>query len=166
MGKTYICSYCGEKINSDEIETYKDKKYHSGFCLEEIKYKDKICKYVMELFGWKKVAPSIYKQMKKIKEDYPKITYKDMYQALIYFYNVKKGDKEKSHKSIGIIPYVYEEANKYFSLKEAQKENLSNAILEQTYGEKILINIKDISKKKKFIYNIEKLGLEESNGIK
>jgi hypoxanthine phosphoribosyltransferase len=45
------------------------------------------------------------------------MTYKGMTNALKYFYDVKKNSIEKSNNGIGIIPWVYEEAQKYFENK-------------------------------------------------
>lgn len=41
-------------------------------------------------------------------------TYLGMVRALEYHYFIRKSSKEKANNSIGIIPYVYDDAQKYF----------------------------------------------------
>ena len=43
---------------------------------------------------------------------------------MIYFYEIKGGDKERAHDSIGIVPYIYQDAYRYYySLWLAQQRN-------------------------------------------
>ena len=37
-----------------------------------------------------------------------------MFKTLVYWYEVKRGDVEKSHYSINIVPYVYNDAKEYY----------------------------------------------------
>ena len=50
------------------------------------------------------------------------MTYKGMNSTLIYFYDIKKNSTKGSNEGIGIIPYVYEEAKKYFELKNDKEK--------------------------------------------
>ena len=53
-----------------------------------------------------------------------KYTYKGILQALVYFYEIKGNDKSKANGSIGIVPFVYQEAFDYFMvLWEARQKN-------------------------------------------
>jgi hypothetical protein len=38
-----------------------------------------------------------------------------MLRAMEWYYLVKRNDKKKAKNSIGIIPYIYEEANNYYN---------------------------------------------------
>ena len=61
--------------------------------------------------------------MKKYKEEF-NYTYSGMLKALIYFYDIKGNSTDKAYGSIGILPYVYEEAKAYYrNLWEAQQRN-------------------------------------------
>ena len=47
-----------------------------------------------------------------------------MLKALVYFYEIKGGDKSKANGGIGIVPYVYQNAYNYFyELWLAQQKN-------------------------------------------
>jgi hypothetical protein len=47
-----------------------------------------------------------------------------MLLALKYFYEIKKGDINKSQDGIGIIPYVIDEAKEFTTLEELEKKKL------------------------------------------
>ena len=47
-----------------------------------------------------------------------------MLKSLKWFYEIKHGDKESANGRIGIIPYIYEDAKKYYyQLYLAQERN-------------------------------------------
>ena len=52
------------------------------------------------------------------------ISYADMLLALKYFYEIKKGDINKSQGGIGIIPYVLEEAKEFATLEKIEQDKL------------------------------------------
>ena len=54
-------------------------------------------------------------------------TAKGLYFAILYFYEIKKGDKSKANGGIGIIPYVYDESRRYWY----DRENKQHGIVEQ-----------------------------------
>lgn len=58
-------------------------------------------------------------------------TAKGLYFAILYFYEIKKGDKNKSNGGIGIIPYIYDEAIKYWYIKEGQQKGIVSRIEQQ-----------------------------------
>lgn len=53
-------------------------------------------------------------QIKKYLQDYPNYTYSGIRRTLQYFYEVKKNPIEKSNGGIGIVPWVYEDAKRYY----------------------------------------------------
>lgn len=56
-------------------------------------------------------------------------TYRDLLNALKYFYEVKNGDKSKANGGIKIIPYVMADARKYYeSIEKAKELNNGNEI--------------------------------------
>ncbi len=59
----------------------------------------------------KAVYPLIGKYIKK------GYTYLGMIRALEYFYKIKRNSTAKSNLSIGIIPHIYDEAQKYYSIR-------------------------------------------------
>ena len=55
-------------------------------------------------------------------------TYKDIYQSLVYWYDIKLNLPSKSNGGISIVSYIYSEAMQYFDKKDkidANKEKLS-----------------------------------------
>lgn len=91
---------------------------------QEEKDKKDLNDYIMKLFGTDFVEPRIQKQIKKYVET-NKYTYSGIRKALIYFYEVKRGDIEKAKGGIGIVEYVYTDAYRYYKdIWEAQQENL------------------------------------------
>jgi hypothetical protein len=89
--------------------------------------KDLFFYYVADLFGLPVEDICFYQAAKMIAKGY---TYRGMYLTLKYFYEIKKGNKEKANKTIGIIPYVYEEAKRHYSSKEYKKINIEKEIAE------------------------------------
>ena len=72
-------------------------------------------------------------QVKTFKEQY-NYTYSGMYKALKYFYEIKGNDIKKANGGIGIIPYIYKQAQDYFlALWEAQQKNESKIEVIQSY---------------------------------
>lgn len=63
------------------------------------------------------------KYIKKFKDEYG-YSYSGMLKSLKYFYEVKKNPIDKANGSIGIIPYVYQDAfNYYLAIWKAQQAN-------------------------------------------
>ena len=69
--------------------------------------------------------------------------------TLRYFYDVKKGDKEKANGGIGIIPFIYKDAENYWRAHNQHMETLMTQIIEQR-------RLKEQSESAQQIINIEK----------
>lgn len=67
----------------------------------------------MKLFKIDYVYPRMRKQINQYHEQ-NSYSYNDIYKALSYFYDVKKNSIEKANYSLGIVPYIYEEAKTYW----------------------------------------------------
>ena len=51
-------------------------------------------------------------------------SYSGILKSLIYFFEIRRNSIEKANGGIGIVPYVYEDARKYYyDLYMAQKRN-------------------------------------------
>lgn len=113
------CPNCGA-YNSKEIAICKGGKYYCSTCYETIQkeaddYKDLIS-FVCKLFDTKAPNIAVLNQIKEYKEKY-KFTYRGMKTTLDYFYNIKGNPTELYNRkvnSVGIIPYVYEEAKEFY----------------------------------------------------
>lgn len=90
---------------------------------EEEKDKERLEKYIKELFKVNSIPMKIQKQIDNYKKD-KNYSYSGIYKTLKYFYEVKGGSLEKSNGGIGIVPFIYEEAFKYWrALWEAKERN-------------------------------------------
>lgn len=131
------CLYCGEPLdrNTEEWEQVPGNRYAHKSCYDkkqekiqeqkkEREYKAKIHKKVQEVCGIQYVKSRVDKQLKEYIEK--GMTAEKLYQTLEYWYDVKKSDPEAAHGGIGILPYIYEESEKYWARQAAIKENNSN----------------------------------------
>lgn len=117
------CPHCNNEVKEeDAIYNTKTKRYYHEFCYNELLDRKKLSDYVCELFNYKKPSVRIYQQMSSYYGQ--GVSYADMLLALKYFYEVKKGDINKSQGGIGIIPYVLEEAKEFASLEQIERDKL------------------------------------------
>ena len=117
------CPVCNNEVKEEEaIFNIKTKRYYHEKCYQILLDRKKLSDYICELFGYKKPSVKIYQQMTSY---YNKgISYADMLLALRYFYEVKKGDINKSQGGIGIITYILEEAKEFVTLEKIEKDKL------------------------------------------
>ena len=59
------------------------------------------------------------------------MTAKGIYFTLRYFYEIKKGDKEKSGDGIGIVPHVYNEGTEYWGNRNIRDKGICQRIESQ-----------------------------------
>lgn len=133
MAKCIVkCLYCGEQFDRLSVPNvkigrrYAHKSCYEGQDEEQLKKdKDKhdFFDYIKELYGSDYNYISISKQAENYIKQYG-FTYSGMLKSLKWFYEVKGNSKESSNGRIGIIPYIYEEAKKYYyNLYLAQQRN-------------------------------------------
>ena len=139
MAKHYVkCYYCGEKFDANEEEYIMatSRRYAHKKCSENKEQTltqeqlDKIAleEYIQKLFNIDYVEPQIQLQIKRFVEK-NNFTYSGIHKALIYFYEVKGNPVEKAGKSLGIVPWVYQDAYRYyFSLWQARQKNETKEI--------------------------------------
>ena len=126
------CLVCGQTFDAN-VEPYKMKgrRYiHLNCKLDEDK--DKLINYIKQLFNYDVLPAKVNRQLQKyIKEN--AYTYSGIYDALVYWYEVKHGDIEKANGGIGIVEYIYEESHKYWqSIEEAKIRNQNAKEIEIT----------------------------------
>lgn len=139
MAHYVICKYCGRRFDRDIEDTYKiGNRYAHTECA--IKYEAAMTKeeqdranleeYIKELFEITYINPKIAKQIKTFKEEY-KYGYSGILKTLKYYYEVRNGDISKANQGIGIVPYLYMEAYKYYqTIDKANKANNNIQIAE------------------------------------
>lgn len=147
------CAFCGNQVD----EPYRqDKKNYHKECYEQKLQRDELCQYICNMFALKAPGPRIYTQIKKYIDD--GYTYVGILNALRYFYEIKKGSKEKANGGIGIVSYVYKDANNYFSYKDEQKTRIAESITKQFNKEEQVMKIKKVEQeKKKPLYDLDNI---------
>ena len=133
MAHKVICLYCGKQFDRDKEPTKKvtARRYAHIQCYEnhlanmsqEERDIENFFEYTKNLFG----QDYNYILTKKLAERYVKennYTYSGMLKTLKWYYEKEGHSTEKSNGSIGIIPYIYNQAlNYYYSLYKAQLVN-------------------------------------------
>lgn len=153
------CAYCGcktvDKLSQDYIQ-YKGKNFHRE-CGEKQKEKDNFYSYVCEIFKLKAPGPRIYNQGNSFVEKYG-YTYLGMQKTLYFIYAVKKhaNDRPIESKSIGLIPYYYDEAQEYFKRIDKKKEMIRKEIMNTT-EEIISVKMAPRARKAKPAYTKEEI---------
>ena len=152
------CQHCNNEVKEeDAIYNTKTKRYYHEQCYNILLEKKQLTDYICELFNYKKPSVKIYQQMASYYEY--GVSYADMLLALKYFYEIKKGDINKSQGGIGIIPYVINEAKEFVTLEKIEQDKLikkfENNVIEQK--ETKIIHIAEQRNKQKKIIDINAL---------
>jgi len=123
------CGGCGLKFNrsQEDAEFIKGKWYHFQ-CAKTKNAKIELDAYVCKIFSLKAPGPVNNALLKKYRENYG-YTYDGMMKALKFFYEVRKHSSEQAEEKVGIIPYVYQDAQDYYdSIEKRQNKITSSAI--------------------------------------
>ena len=118
-----ICKYCNQKFNRDNepFVVVGARRYAHKLCAEQAEAaipqdeKDYINleKYIKTLFKTNTINAKIKKQIRDFKQEYG-FTYTGMLKTLYWWYDIKGHTTELARDGIGIIPYVYADAEKYY----------------------------------------------------
>ncbi len=138
MAHYVICSICKQRFDRDKYPAVlvSSRRYAHAACAgklskeDEQTYQDQqdLEKYIIKLFNLEHMNGRITLQIKKFMQDHPEYTYSGIKRTLEYFYEIKGNSIEKSNGGIGIVPWVYDEAKRYFynqwllSQKNAEKD--------------------------------------------
>lgn len=133
MAKAWVkCLYCGEKFDRLSEPNIKiGRRYAHKKCYEAQDDKDikaqqdkhEFFEYIKTIYGEDYNYISISKQAESFIKQY-NFTYSGMLKSLKWWYEVKGNSKESANGRIGIIPYIYNDAKKYYyNLYLAQQRN-------------------------------------------
>ena len=112
------CNMCGSKFLIEELIIRSGKKY----CSECIEIKDQenedwstLYEYIKDIYNFSTVPILFITQLNKYRKDenYP-LTSIGMYYTLKYYYEILENEI-LDDKGVGIIPYYYDQASKYYS---------------------------------------------------
>ena len=123
MAHFVICKYCGQRFNRD-VEPFVEvgsRRYAHKDCADKVdasmtqEEKDyyKLEEYIKKLFSIDTISAKIKKQIHDFRQEYG-YTYSGMLKTLYWWYEIKGNSIELSQEGIGIVPFVYNQAEKYF----------------------------------------------------
>lgn len=165
-----ICHYCKKPLNrkDEDCVALGNGKYAHQACVEiedtrELTEAEKLDRYIMKLFNIDYVHQRIRRQINDYIKQY-NYSYSGIRKSLTYFYEVKGNPIDKANGGIGIVPYIYQDAYRYYySLWEAKQKNQSKDI-ESYKPQEIIITVpapqRNVKKRKLFTF----LDEEEGNG--
>jgi len=122
MANKCKCPGCLLYFDRDKVEfVHLKNRYWHKTCFDaqnaKLDQDDKDLKvleeYIMKLFKVEYIDARIRKQLKDMLANYG-FTYSGIHKTLVYWYEVKKSSKEKANGGLGIVPFIYEPAKKYF----------------------------------------------------
>lgn len=103
--------------------------------------RDALWYYIFRLFGEysedKPVSDWNITQMQKFRKQ--GMPYRGQLLTLQYFYDIRKNSKDRSNGSIGIIPFVYDEARLYYEKQAKRADEIGRAIQKQLEQDRIEI---------------------------
>lgn len=130
------CPYCEEIFSREEYPDFVHigNRYYHKKCydkkMENEEYYNKIHEYCKNKYGTNYSKRRIDQQIKELIEDGRSMT--GIYRTLVYWYDVSDGDVSKSHGSIRIVGYVYDDAMRYYEnkwrLEQQQAELLKGSL--------------------------------------
>lgn len=143
MARKVKCPECGT-FNDKENTVYDNGRYYCKICYKNKKheaddYKSLIA-YVCELYQIEAPTGWMLKQIRDFKEQFH-YSYKGMKTTLHYFYEIQEGNDPMDSLGVGIIPFVYDEAKKFYIDRIAVKNSVSNAKMDEIENNKKVISI-------------------------
>lgn len=133
-----ICPKCKKKFDTNSIPAVKvsARRYGHASCYPEItelvpmekKLEDEpeyqmIMDYCYKLFGKNHNWAMTKKYIKKFVEE-NKFSLSGIYKSLLYFYDIKNNPIDKANNTIGIVPFVYQDAYNYYYNLFMSQQNL------------------------------------------
>ncbi len=126
------CRYCKKEFDAQKPEENKlwiqpkPKFYYHYSCWQEIKKEEEkefeLYDYIKSKFGAGYDYVKLRRQIEGYRDRY-NYTYSGILKSLQWYYDIKK-NPVKRIDTLGIIPYIYEDAKKYFyKIYLAQKAN-------------------------------------------
>lgn len=107
-------------------------------------YKDLIA-YICELYQIDAPTGWMLKQIKDFKEQF-NYTYRGMKTTLHYFYEIQEGNDVADSMGIGIVPFVYDEAKKFYIDKKAVKDSVSDCDLDKMQNNRRIIKMRKLNR--------------------
>jgi hypothetical protein len=127
LARQVKCPYCQKSHDKETAVEYKKRYYHEE-CFEtwrqDVENRKELIDYICQLYNLEAPTGMMLKQIKDFQEDFG-YKLKGIELALRYFH-ITLGNPVKENTSIGIVPYVYEEAKRHYIMKMNVKQSLEN----------------------------------------
>lgn len=134
------CKLCNKTFDANLEEWVKvsSNRYAHKVCYDKVHAEEEEAKqaraeleeYICNLFNYAALPDKVEKQIANFIAE-KNYTYKGILRSLVYFYEVKNGNKEKAYGKIGIVPYVYDDAARYYLAIMERQETISAQIKEE-----------------------------------
>ena len=171
MVKCKICG-CSFDTNTEQAVIAGPRRYAHQACMPEgelapleVKEIDQdlvaLKDYIKELLKDDYVEARVNKQIKDFQQEYG-YTYSGMLKSLIYFYEVKGNSTEKANGGIGIVPFVYKDAYRYYyNIFLAKNQNKEKDLSIFQKSREVVIKPPTLRKKIKLFFDSEDIENEE-----
>lgn len=169
MTKLPKCPVCNELVTKDQVsKKNKGKTYHVK-CFDTMlskKYEDTIVQqvdplkdlkeFILQLFKIDKLTNLMEDQLVKYTREYD-YTATGMLNALKYYFEIRENELTDNVKGVGIIPFVYKEANEFFEKIKQREGDMKEVDVKQMVTERT-VKIKPPEIKSFFkLYNIDEI---------
>jgi len=153
MSRKLKCPVCGS-FNDKEVTVFYNQKYYCPICYENKKKESEDYKslidYICDIYNLEVPNGWILKQIKEFKDQF-KYTYGGMKATLNYFYCIKEEEEPEEGMGIGIVPFMYDEAKRFYAEKKAVKDSMQGFNIDDIEKNKTIhINEQDKSKNEKY----------------
>ena len=174
MAHYVICSVCKQRFDRDKVQAVKTgaRRYAHYRCKQDGELvplpKQEIDEDLIELENYIKkllkedfINAKVRKQIKDFQQQYG-YSYSGMLKSLIYFYEVKGNSTEKANGGIGIVPFVYKDAYRYYySIFLAKNQNKEKDLSIFQKSREVVIKPPTLRKKIKLFFDSEDIENEE-----
>lgn len=125
------CKYCGKSFYREDCEWVKIKNRYAhaacatGEASTQDQEEEEMYAYMKQLFQTDTLATRIYQQVRQYLGEGK--TYKGIYKTLKYWYEIKNGSIEQARGGIGIVEYIYDDAQAYWVAVQMAREHNQQA---------------------------------------
>lgn len=124
MAHYVICTICKKRFDRDKYPAVliSSRRYAHALCAGALSEEEKkqeqdrqdLEQYIIKLFNLEHIDGKITLQIKRYLQEHPDYTYSGIKRTLEYFYDIKKNPIKNANWGIGIVPWVYDEAKRYY----------------------------------------------------
>ena len=144
----WLCNKCAltnHTLHYDYYDAETDSMKTPFHEMDEKEQYQHFIDFCYQLFGG--LSTDTYKRAREFNQQY---SYLEMTRAIEYFYIVKKNDKTKAKKRIGIIPYIISHSNEYYKIVSAKHLKRDRTQAQVKAEQKVIeLNVQNTDKPKK-----------------